>query len=366
LAKAIEAGTAPPALWLSVAGSYGPLHTIPDAARLFDFGWPDAVRTMLRRQIAEPGEEAKLRNAMSALTPIDDATSRQVRAHYEESPYPHWIKPVRHGASTTLDAFVRARFPSAPFRELGRGADLDILIAGCGTGRQSVETAQRFAGARILAVDLSLASLAFAQRQSRATGLSAIQYAQADIMALPTIGRSFDLIESTGVLHHLGDPWEGWRRLLAMLRPNGVMHLGFYSEIARQDIAAVRRLIAKRGLGDSAGEISAFRQELISAKEGSEQRSVTSYPSFFSTSECRDLLFHRMEHCLTLPAIKAFLEANGLQFLGMQTDEQMMSRFRHRFPRDPAGLDLDHWHDFEQRHPTAFAGMYEFWIQKKA
>jgi 2-polyprenyl-3-methyl-5-hydroxy-6-metoxy-1,4-benzoquinol methylase len=365
LSKAIDAGTAPPASWLSVVGCYGALHTIPDAVRLFEFSWPDVVRTMLRRQVAEPHEEAKLRNATKVLTPIDDATSLRVRAHYEESPYPHWIKPARPGTSTTLDAFVRGQFPLAPFRDLGRGANVDILIAGCGTGQQSVETAQRFAGARILAVDLSLASLGFAQRQSRSAGLAAIEYAQADIMALPTTGRSFDLIESTGVLHHLGDPWEGWQRLLSTLRPSGVMHLAFYSETARQDISAVRRVITKRGLGDSAGEIRAFRQELMSAKDGSDQRSVTSYPSFFSTSECRDLLFHRMEHCLTLPAIKAFLDANGLQFLGMQADDLMMSRFRHRFPGDPAGIGLDRWHDFEQRNPTAFGGMYEFWVQKK-
>ena len=46
-----------------------------------------------------------------------------------------------------------------------------------------------------------------------------------------------DLIESLGVLHHLADPWEGWDRLLALLRPGGVMMLGLYSQPARRSKA---------------------------------------------------------------------------------------------------------------------------------
>jgi len=31
---------------------------------------------------------------------------------------------------------------------------------------------------------------------------------------------------------------------------------------------------------------------------------------------------------------------------------------------DPAMIDLDHWHAFEQEQPDTFAGMYQFWIAK--
>jgi 2-polyprenyl-3-methyl-5-hydroxy-6-metoxy-1,4-benzoquinol methylase len=115
----------------------------------------------------------------------------------------------------------------------------------------------------VLAVDLSLTSLCFAQRQTRALGLTNIDYAQADILRLPSIGRMFDMIDATGVLHHLADPFAGWRALLSMLRPGGLMSLGLYSEIARRDIVYTRDFIAERGYRPTAEDIRRCRQELF-------------------------------------------------------------------------------------------------------
>ena len=50
--------------------------------------------------------------------------------------------------------------------------DVDILIAGCGTGLHSIDSALRFPRAHILAIDLSRASLAYARRKSCALGLT--------------------------------------------------------------------------------------------------------------------------------------------------------------------------------------------------
>jgi len=77
----------------------------------------------------------------------------------------------------------------------------------------AIETAQRFVGASVLAVDLSVASLAYAKRKTGALDRSNIEYAQADILKLGALERTFDLIESSGVLHHLADPYAGWRVL---------------------------------------------------------------------------------------------------------------------------------------------------------
>src|SRR5205807_7138675 len=68
-------------------------------------------------------------------------------------------------------------FPRAPVRPIGGGTD--ILIAGCGTGSHPIETYRRLVGARMLAIDLSRTSLAYAVRKTRALGLP-IEYAQAD------------------------------------------------------------------------------------------------------------------------------------------------------------------------------------------
>jgi hypothetical protein len=87
-------------------------------------------------------------------------------------------------------------------------------------------------------------------------------------------------------------------------------------------------------------------------------------PDFFSTSECRDLIFHVQEHCLTLDQIEAFLSETGLQFLGFELDPQILHEYRTRFTGDPAAINLRNWARFEADNPDTFAGMYQFWIQK--
>ena len=112
--------------------------------------------------------------------------------------------------------------------------EIDVLIAGCGTGKHIFDVAVQNPKARVLAIDISVASLAYAKRKVREERLVNIEFAQADILELGAIGRVFDHIEAVGVLHHLADPKTGWRVLLSLLRPGGTMHVGLYSQLARR------------------------------------------------------------------------------------------------------------------------------------
>ena len=106
----------------------------------------------------------------------------------------------------------------------------------------------------MLAIDLSAREPRLCEgAHRRARRSTNIDYAQADILQLGAIGRTFDLIQSAGVLHHLADPWAGWRVLLSLLRPGGVMRIGLYSETARRGVVAARAFIAQRGLRLDAG-----------------------------------------------------------------------------------------------------------------
>ena len=190
-------------------------------------------------------------------------------------------------------------------------------------------------------------------------GLTNIEYGQADILKLAALGRRFDVIETVGVLHHLADPAAGWRVLLSLLRPHGLMLVGLYSATARQSLAAARAFIAERGYRATAEDIRACRQALI-------QRSgMPPFRDFSSTSGCRDLLFNVMEHRFTIPQIKAFLDENRLTFLGFeQLPPDVLRQFQQQFPDADAMRDLGSWHVFEQMHPLTFGNMYFFWVQK--
>ena len=362
VAARIRPGDDIPALWPVAIAAYAPLHRVPGADALLARAWPPAVDDVLTQQIREPDEEQAIRKALPSLTAID-ADSLIVQAQYEENPYPRWVTPPPLLKPLSVDDYMRARFPRAPFRAMATAGGPDVLVAGCGSGSHAIEAHRRFAGARILAVDLSRASLAYAVRKTRALGLD-IEYAHADILRLGGIGRSFDVIEAAGSLQCLKDPAAGWRVLLSLLRPGGVMLLGLYSQIARADINAARAYIAERGYGGSVAEIRHCRQEIVAFPAGTPGKSVTDAGDFYSTSDCRDLLFHVQEYQHTLPEIAAFIAAEKLTFLGFQLDPGVLRRYAAAYPDDAAMTDLAHWDAFERGHPDVFAAMYQFAVQK--
>jgi len=319
------------------------------------------VDAVVAQQIREPALMRRLRATLPRIGTITDEVSLLVRRQYEESPYPSWVKAAPADEWGTIETYVRSLFPLVHV-DGPDGREAAILVAGCGTGQQAIETAQRFARAQVLAIDISAASLGYAM--ARATGVNNIEYAQADILALGTIGRSFDLIEATGVLHHLADPMAGWRVLLSLLRPGGFMRLGLYSKLGRRDVEAARAWIAQRGYRAVPDDIRRCRQEMMTSEVGTKFATVTRSPDFASTSACRDLLFHVREHQLTLPEIERFLADEGLVFLGFELESAVLERYRSRFPQDIEMTQLNKWHLFETENPHTFAGMYQFWIQK--
>jgi Flp pilus assembly protein TadD/2-polyprenyl-3-methyl-5-hydroxy-6-metoxy-1,4-benzoquinol methylase len=365
LDAALTSGEAVPPLWVAAVAAYFPLHELGAATLLLARPWPAPVMGLLVQQIREPRERAALRDGIAQLTPIKGDVSRAVQAQYEANPYPRWIHTGAPRQYAGIDAYLRERFPNAAFRALGKRGGLEILIAGCGTGQHAVLTAQQFDGARVLAIDLSGASLAYAAAKTRALGLDGIEYAQADIMELGTVRRRFDVIESGGVLHHLADPYAGWRVLLSLLRPGGFMRIGLYSEIARAGVVAARALVAQAGYGSTPAEIRRFRRELMQANDQS-ARDILRFNDFYSMSECRDLVFHTQEHRMTLPEIKSFLSQQSLHFLGLEVARATARQYATRFPADTAMTDLDCWHAFEQDNPRTFETMYVLWVQKAA
>jgi SAM-dependent methyltransferase len=352
LSQKLQDGDAVAPMLLAAVAAYFPLHSMPTAHFLLDREWPDIAAEIVEQQVREPLEEAADRKSIPSLTGIDDNVSLQVMQQYEENPYPRWtINPVFARQAATL--LVPGDSPRN-----------EILIAGCGSGQHVFEVMRHYPQAHVLAVDISLPSLAYARRKTREAGLSNIEYAQADILKLGTIGRTFDYIESIGVLHHLAEPEAGWRVLVSLLRPRGEMHIGLYSEAGRSGIVAMRAFIAEHGYSPTVEGIRKYRQDILrDADQARWQRAVES-PDFYSTSGCRDLLFHVMEHRFTIPRIKAFLDEHKLSFLGFNADPETIEQFKIRFPGDAAITDLDKWQAYEADNPQAFRRMYVFMVRK--
>jgi 2-polyprenyl-3-methyl-5-hydroxy-6-metoxy-1,4-benzoquinol methylase len=366
VASALAAGTAVPVHLLAVLATYFPLNALPAAETLLQKPWPPTFQALLIQQVQEPLQERQLRERLPRLTEIDDAVSLKVQSQYEENPYPRWVITSSSSKKTKIEDYLRMKFPHAAFKPFGKTNALDLLIAGCGTGQLVVGMAQIFQGVRVLAVDLSLASLGYAKRMGDMLGLGNIEYAQADILKLPTIGRKFDAISTTGVMHHMADPLAAWRGLVSILRPGGFMHIGLYSEIARQEVSEAWKFIAERGYGKGAAEIRRCREDIFALPNDAPIRQATLSPDFYSLSDCRDLLFHEHELRLTLPQIKRFLAENHLEFIGWDIEDSILKKYGEEFSNDKAMSNLDHWQVFEEKYPFVFAHMYKFWVQKRA
>lgn len=333
-----------------VLGCYMPLADLRNAPALAK-ALQDAAPDLARIQITDPLEERQIAGTIETLTPIANETSLQVRAQYEVFPYPRW----------------KSISSSLSFRGiLGdmKDRDLQILVAGCGTGREAMQAATAFPKADILAIDLSLASLSYAIRQTRSLGAANITFRQADILELGRLNRTFDIISSTGVLHHLKNPVDGWRVLAGMVRPGGYMRIALYSRIARRAFIEAQELIVHKGFGTDAGEIRRFRREAPRLLKASQLKKIDIIRDYYSMSECRDFLFHVMENRFVLPEIEALLPELGLEFVRFNAQDWQREAYRKAFPDDPQENNLKNWAQLEGKIPDLFVTTYDFWCRK--
>lgn len=356
LLQKLRDGQEIPALLLAVVGTYCPLHALPEAHLLLHLKRSGSLLDLLRLQVCEPLEEAADRDCVVALTPITDPVSLEVKLQYEENPYPRWTVAPTTFAAEHIET---------------RGLDGDdvpraskILIAGCGTGKHAIEVALDDRASHVLGIDISLASLCFARRKSHEANVRNIEFAQADILNLAAIERDFDRIEAVGVLHHLADPEAGWRILLSLLRTNGVMRIGLYSEIARRAIVAVRKFIGEQGYRPTTHDIRKCRQEISREYRQRDWASIIGGSDFYSVSGCRDMLFNVMEHRFSIPRIKAFLMEQKLSFLGFDVQPDILAKFQGQFPSTGDAFNLDNWHTFEAENPHTFLQMYQFEVRR--
>jgi len=349
----------PEAIKVLCLASYRALHQYDWCQKLESL---DNLEEVKVRLIEEPMAESIIKKSIPTLAVISDDISLKVKQQYEENPYPRWVGLQLHSRAESIAKVcdqVHIKLHSKNIRDI---SSPEILVAGCGTGQHPIETASRYSDCQVVAVDLSLASLAYAQRKTRELGLNNLNYLQADILELHRLDREFDIIESAGVLHHMDEPMVGWKVLTDLLKPGGLMKIGLYSESARQDIVKVRKEIASLKLGGSEPEIRTFRQSIVESHNEHHHRLSTS-GDFFSLSAMRDLIFHVQEHRFTLPQIKNCLDELGLKFCGFD-NENIISKFRESHDYGSDIYDLTLWHKFEKSNPRTFAGMYQFWCQK--
>ncbi len=344
------------ALRIAILSCYRPLYKesaeIIELAKSLPSSMHSFWRSLITLQIEEPQEEARLRDTIPALGSLKDEVSLKVREQYEENPYPRW-----RYTNAQVDESKGYHFKK-PF---------EILIAGCGTGKQVLQERFMYPYANITAVDLSLSSISYAKRKVEELGLERISFHHADILELGQLDKKFDFIMCSGVLHHMADPEAGLKVLVSLLKDKGMMNIGLYSELARATVVQLRDLVAERGWNPTPEGIRDFRDYIAGLPDDHELRYVTRWRDYYSMSMVRDLIFHVQEHRYTFLQLDEMWKRHGLSFVDFSfIFPDVLGNFIRKYPGQENFRDFSKWHEFEKINPGSFTAMYQMWLCKDA
>ena len=108
-----------------------------------------------------------------------------------------------------------------------------VLEMGCGTGEYALWYAEHGA-AEVTGIDLSQGSLALARSRKEQGGYDQVTFKEMDILNCSLPDEYFDYSYSVGVLHHTGDPLRGFKHLVRVTKPGGVVIVSLYNSYSRR------------------------------------------------------------------------------------------------------------------------------------
>jgi SAM-dependent methyltransferase len=244
--------------------------------------------------------------------PTDPAD--EVRAFYDSHPYPAPVSNLdRHRDLYRNPDRRRALsllfWPTEKLR-----ANRAILVAGCGTS-QAARYALREPHAHVTAIDISQTSLRHTRDLQRKYGLRNLDLHRLAIEHVAELGRTFDQIVCTGVLHHLPDPDIGLRSLRDVLAPTGAMHLMVYATYGRAGMYMMQEYCRLLGVRPSETELTDLGTIIRALSSQHPIAGVLRRAKDFTYPDAlADALLHPQDRAYTVPQLFTWLLRCGLSF----------------------------------------------------
>ena len=303
--------------------------------------------------------EQALKKQIPTIGNIEDKISKKIASQYENSPYPRWNSISLMETQELEDIINLCVHPNT--LSIPKKDKLNVLIAGCGTGKVVVSAANLYKNSNIYAFDLSKSSLSYAKRLTEEYQQKNVSFFQSDILEASNINKTFDIIECTGVLHHMDKPLLGLKGLVNLLKNNGYIKLSLYSTKSRKFVKMIRKDIAMNKLKINKENMIEYRNKMI--VDYKKYKFTSS--DFYSLSGFRDLFFNVKEHTFSQVEVKKIIDECGLEFLGYYfRDPEIKNSYRKRYPQDTKCLNLENWDEFENYNNLAFAETPFFWCKK--
>jgi SAM-dependent methyltransferase len=152
----------------------------------------------------------------------------------------------------------------------------------------------------VVGADMTRASLALGAAAARHYGLDRVQFVETDLQHPGLRARAFDVVYSSGVLHHTPDPRASFASVARLARPGGMIVLGVYNAFARLP-ARLRRLAAR---------LSGFRVVPFDRVLRDRQQETSRREAWL-----RDQYQHPEEHSHTLAEVQTWFAENNVEYL---------------------------------------------------
>jgi SAM-dependent methyltransferase len=243
-----------------------------------------------------------------------DSARDAVRDFYNLHPYPPPVDDLDEYRQRWQDkgrgrADFHLHWPDKAYR-----ADLTVLVAGCGTA-QAAKHALREPACHVVGIDVSGTSVRHAETLKRKYHLINLEVYQLPVERVGELGRSFDEIVCTGVLHHLADPDVGLRALRNVLSPDGAIHLMVYAAYGRAGVYMLQDYCRRLGIGDTEREIRDLANTLRALPQDHPlARLLGESADFRSHAGLADALLHPRDRAYAVPELFDFVDRAGLVF----------------------------------------------------
>jgi SAM-dependent methyltransferase len=238
----------------------------------------------------------------------------EIRSFYERMPYPPPFASLEEHRALYRDpdrrrAQFHLMWPAETLRD-----SQQILIAGCGTS-QAARYALREPGSRVTAIDISEMSLRHTRELKQKYKLENLELHQLAIENVRELGKTFDQIVCTGVLHHLADPDLGLSALRSVLQPQGAMQLMVYAPYGRAGIYMMQEYCRLLGIGASGEELLGLANVLAALPDDHPLANIMRGTKDFRHPEAlADVLLHPRDRAYSVPQLYAWLGRCGMAF----------------------------------------------------
>ena len=247
------------------------------------------------------------------MTDDANAIASRVSDFYERHPYPPPVDDLESYRQIWDDRRRRADshlfWPAEPYRD-----DRNILVAGCGT-TQAAHYALRWPRAQVIGIDVSASSLAFTEALKRKHALANLELRQLPVERAGDLGRRFEHVVCTGVLHHLPDPDAGLRALRDVLEPSGSLHAMVYAPYGRAGVYMLQDYCRRLGVGTSPAELRDLAASLQALPPDHPLAPLLrNAPDFADRAGLADALLHPQDRSYSVPQLLGLLARAGLAF----------------------------------------------------